>query len=181
MTPVNNQNIIYNERAAIEEVARVDAEQPIINKKNSKWNKRLGILLTALCVVVFAVSLYVFGKNGPLSCNIVYLPIMLIMMIAIWLSINAYEEFSKIVLPPYEWYSANAEYYRITKGYTPLKHTLIPEDNGDVTLHVEMEDNNHIVFDDFVLFPQLRKITKTDIAQITVDLPNGVVYIPYKP
>lgn len=177
---VQQDNILYKESEAISEMARVQVEQPILNKKNHRWNVILGaILFGVIPVSMILLTLYLFN-GGPLAVSRPHIPIIIVMLVVMWLTTTVYTEYSREVLAPYEWYSANAEYYRITKGYTPLSHDLIYEGDNEYTLHVEMEDDRHQVYDDFVLYPKLKGITKTDVQHITVDLLNGKVYLPYK-
>ena len=179
LKPIDTKSIVYSERDAIAEVARVDVEQPIINRKNHRWNVFLGTIVWVICPIsVIALTLYLCN-GGPLAVSRPHIPVIIMGVITFWLASCVYEAYSREVLPQYQWYTANAEYYRITKGYTPLKHALLYEGSQTYTLHVTMENENHEVFEDFVLCPQLEGITKTDIKTMTVDLQNGKVYLPY--
>lgn len=180
MTEVLHTNIIYDKDAAIAEVARVNVEQPIQNKQNKTFNTWFAIILSCIPVSSGILSVWLFVHQKLLGLQHPVLMCGILLTIAAFVAHSFYEEYKRDVLPTYQWYSANAEYWRVTDGSTILKHDLIPEGNEQYTLHMEMEDESHVVFDDFVLFPQLQGETRTDITEVTVDLIKGKVYFPYK-
>ena len=180
MTEVLNTQIIYNAAAAAEEVARVDAEQPLRNQQNTTFNKWLRVFLSGIPISTSILAIWLFLQRHFLQLKSPMWACIIVMVIGVYVANLLYQAWSREVLPQYQWYTANADYYRITNGNTVLRHSLIAEPNDQYTLHVEMEDESHVVFDDFVLSQTLTGETRTDITEVTVDLVQGKVFLPYK-
>jgi hypothetical protein len=185
MIEVNLKNIIYDSAAAKTEVEHVEKEQPGINRKNKIWNICMFILIFIVSLgAAISLTLLLLAPDGPMTLSWKWLPTYAIIAVGLCIGVSIWEEVYRDVPPRYEWLSANAKYYKITNGYNVLACHILHQphpyrDEGTYTVHVTLEDTNHVVTHRCLTCPVICSETRTDIHEITLDLPKARVCIPY--
>ncbi len=179
MTKIDLRNIVYDQTSALAEVERVRKEQPLENRKNRIWNTCLFILIFICGLGAITFVAYYFIVQRAIFGNYQVLPMMLCVGIGLWFGFGIWSEVSRPVLPEYEWYSLNAQYYLLTHKYHVLECTLNYQYDGMHIVHLDLEDANHVVHHDCICFPKVKKVTRTDIAHPTLNLLDEKLYVPY--
>ena len=182
---VKLQNIIYNPATAKADVERIQREQPGINKCNRIWNACMFLLIFLIGFgTIVAITILWISPDGHMELSLQWLPTYAIIGIALWIGVGIWETVKRDILQEYEWYDANAQYYRMTNGYNVLAchlnyHAHHWDGSSVYTVHVTQEDEKHVVSHNCFTTPTIRAVTRTDISEVTLDLKNQSVYIPY--
>lgn len=180
MTTIDLSCITYDASAAQAEVERVNKEQPIENRKNRIWNLCFIMLLFVIGMAgVSALAYYLFSIKkifGDFST----IPAFCMVGIAFMLFCVIYGDIYRPVLSPYEWYSLNAKYYLTTKDYKVLECTVNYQHDNEYTIHLTMENKNHVVVHDCITYPQVRRVVRTDVDTTSLNLLDEKLYVPYQ-
>ena len=185
---------IYDEAEAIRKKQEIDAETPI---KNRQAKIHTASLATALLLGVAAAFFGIFCwhkhcKTFPEVLSGEVSRLLLTGMrafcdcAAIGVAIIIYLNNCKFVLSAKQRYPASVIYHITTRNKNILKSTIektnsTPILGDDYIVNLTLEGENHVVTEESVILAFFRTQTRTNLDEVSIDLDEETVSIPYEP
>lgn len=180
--------IIFDEEKAIHEKTEKDTEIPVKNKSQKVSNKIVIVVIVAIMIGAFfgIEHLWENATEGTLV-EMGYFAAGVGACFAGMAFFTLSDEMGwfETIMEPHELYSANLNYYLMTRDKKVLNsQLLLTESNGSFlgdsyTLTLTLEDHEHTVTEKKLYLPFFLTKTKTNISETIIVLNELVVYQPY--
>lgn len=168
--------IIYNQENAILEKQQRDIEVPLINRNVIIYNTILAVITLVVITCIWIGWWHICKRS-----NFSIWPFAFIGAIVTVICSGIAIKCSKDTIWDHEKYSANTKYYILKGNKKVLAHRLQYARNGEYSLWITLEDENHVVTERLLWLDTFKEQQQTNLTETTVDLENRIIFKPYTP